>query len=134
MNEALISEAMLEAGIETLLEQLPIEVFNERSIDPAELVVTMFQAMSRKEWLPIRTAPQTGMSVMLAVVGPTAAEAKVGIGMWADDGDDSGSGRWSTEAWWGKPPTHWRPMPRAPQPPEEAAKPAAAPAASDAVA
>jgi hypothetical protein len=123
MNETPISEPMLEAGVEALLEQLPIEVFNERSIDPAELVVTMFQAMSRKEWLPIRTAPQTGMNVLLAVEGATPAEAKVGIGMWADDGDDSGSGRWSTEAWWGKSPTHWRPMPRPPQP-ETPAQPA----------
>jgi hypothetical protein len=92
MNEALINEQMLEAGVATLLEQLPVDVLNEHSLEPAEMVVALFQAMSRKEWLPIATGPRTGVNILLAAAAAKPADVKMGIGMWVDAGDDSGSG------------------------------------------
>ena len=118
MTKARINEQMVKAGVAAALEQLPIEVFNERSIDPAGFVIPVFQAMARREWQHIETAPRSGVNLMLGLAGPSGF--KEGIGLWVDaeEDDDSGAGNWSTESWWGKPPTHWRPMP--PPPPETA--------------
>jgi hypothetical protein len=114
MNAPRVNEEMLGAGVATALNQLPKEMFDEHSVDPAAFVVAVFQAMALREWQPIETAPHGTANVMLGLIGPT--DFKVGIGMWTDEGDDSGQGKWSTEAWWGQPPTHWRPMPVPPMP------------------
>lgn len=116
MSETRVNQQMVEAGLAAVLEQLPIEVFNERSIDPEGFVIAVFQAVARREWQPIETAPRSSGNLMLGLVDPSGF--KVGIGLWVDEDDDSGAGNWSTESWWGKPPTHWRPMP--PPPPETA--------------
>ena len=113
MDEARVNVGMVQAGTEAVLERLPIEVFDERSIDPGEFVTAVFKAMAGREWETIENAPRNGSTVLLAVADPS--DVKVGIGMWVDAGDDTGTGTWSTEGWWGKPPTHWRPIPPAPR-------------------
>ncbi len=118
MEETRVNEEMVEAGVAAALTQLPVEVFNERSIDPAGFAVAVFQAMAREEWQPIETAPRSTVNLILGLRGPS--DFKVGIGLWVDEGDESGAGTWSTEGWWGKPPTHWRQMPPPPPPSETA--------------
>jgi hypothetical protein len=103
---------MVESGVAALLEQLPAEVLAERSLQPADVAVAVYQAMSGEEWQPIATAPRIARNVLLGLVGPSGFQ--IGIGTWVDANDDSGGGNWSTESWWGKPPTHWRELPAPP--------------------
>ena len=95
MIDERISMAMVEAGMAAAMEHLPAEIFDERSVDPAAFVMSVFRAMAREQWQPIHSAPRSGASVMLGLKTPT--DFKVGIGMWVDAGDDSGTGNWSRE-------------------------------------
>lgn len=109
-----VNARMLEAGVAALVDRLPAGVLAEHAVEPNELVTAVYRAMAGEEWLPIATAPRVGRNLMLALVEPS--NLQVGIGLWADSNDDTGAGGWSTESWWGKPPTHWRELPAPPLP------------------
>ena len=116
MNHNEVNQRMLDGGVAVLVEQLGPELFAERSLEPAELAVAVYWAMASEEWQPIATAPRGSGNLLLGLLEP--AGLKVGIGTWVDSNDDSGTGNWSTQSWWGKPPTHWRALP---VPPSETA-------------
>lgn len=67
-------------------------------------------------WRPLDTAPHDGTAILL--FSPDAADPQVMIGFWTDWDGDTEPGSW-TDAWtmqeidaW---PTHWLPLPPAPQ-------------------
>ena len=107
-----VTTTMNEAGVAAALQILPGDVFRDRGIDPTEFVTRVFSAMASNLWRPIDTAPKsTEDSIMLGVVDETGFSQ--GIGRWVSPDDDN-PGMWSTQSWWGKPPTHWMPMPAPP--------------------
>lgn len=115
MTKPTVNPRMRDAGIAALLELVPAEVLEETGIDPAQLVEKVYAAMLPWQWEPIRSASRsTDKNVMLGHFGKRGFE--VGIGRYVNENDDTASGQWSTESWWGTPPSHWMPMP--PQPPE----------------
>jgi len=114
MAENLATVEMIEAGIVAAEEVIPEEVVEKNEIDLGRLAMAVFDAMTAAQWRGIGTAPQHSQhNIMLGYLGPKGFE--IGIGRYVVENDDSSGGQWSTESWWGAPPTHWMPMPQAPR-------------------
>ena len=114
MSEPRVTPEMQDAGLQALLGSVAAEKLEELGVDPRQLVARIYSEMAKLQWLPIQNAPRSSTSsVMLGYFGPQGFT--VGIGRFVPPDDDVSSGEWSTQAWWGKPPTHWMPLPPAPQ-------------------
>ncbi len=61
-------------------------------------------------WHSIKTAPKD-KTILLGLL--TEDGFLQGIGYW-EVRDELGAGIWSTQEWWGQPPTHWSPIPSPP--------------------
>jgi len=103
---------MIAAGVDAAVEQLSPEIFSERGLDPAAFVQAIYAAMIAQQWRPIAAAPRDGTDLLLAVHQPSGFVS--GIGRWMSGEDEMNTGSWSTEGWWGRPPTHWMHMPTPP--------------------
>ena len=115
MSDVVVNGGMLEAGLQALLAIIPAETLEQQDVDPRQLVISIYRAMAPHQWNPIATARLGATeNVILGCFLPQGF--MVGIGRYVPADDDTGTGRWSTESWWGRPPSHWMPM--LPQPPK----------------
>lgn len=103
---------MVSAGVDTAVQLLPAELFAERGVDPAAFVQSLYQAMIAEQWRAIGSAPRDGTDLLLGTFEPSGFVT--GIGRWMSGDEEMNNGSWSTEGWWGRPPTHWMPMPMHP--------------------
>ena len=106
-----------EKTIDDLLSWLDGDTPEGPTRETYELISALreLRAYRKEGWRPIETAPKDGTEIL--VCGPACSGFYFSVACWKD--------RWQ-ESWWSDyedeelfPPSHWMPLPAAPEPQEE---------------